>query len=317
MITCLIATTGDPSTQAHQQAAFWPDCRTLAKSTHPWRTASKAEPPYEPWTGCAQVGGLAAGSGGVWRSLSASGRWESGEGWIAGYSARMQTPGASAVQEVCLPSPAMELLREGIPRSRGLAHSSRQTPSLALQCWQVAGLRDAQPPTCIHCTDAQFSQQHLAFRHPVLLMLLPSPKHCCACLGAGLQLPLGAGQLRAPALRQLPGARRAAGAALRSRRRRGGHYRGVRGRGGGACAEPGAAGQHAARWRFLRGGAALEQGWLRERERLARERRMVRRRRSAHLPGAHALFSLFLHISILLPQGAFCPACFVRCPQLI
>ena len=28
------------------------------------------------------------------------GRWESGEGWVAGYSAHMQAPGASPVQEV-------------------------------------------------------------------------------------------------------------------------------------------------------------------------------------------------------------------------
>ena len=79
-------------------------CMQSKTSSHRWSGPSKyvrdGAAADAAWL--AQVGGLAADRG-VRRSLSASGRWESGEGWIAGYSALMQAPGASPVQEVRLP----------------------------------------------------------------------------------------------------------------------------------------------------------------------------------------------------------------------
>lgn len=46
------------------------------------------------------VGGLAPPASGAPRRNSLSSRWESGEGWQAGYSALIQSPLASPVQEV-------------------------------------------------------------------------------------------------------------------------------------------------------------------------------------------------------------------------
>jgi hypothetical protein len=59
------------------------------------------------------VGGLAPpgstpNGGPAWRN-SLSSRWESGEGWQAGYSALIQSAGAQPVQEVLFPSLVLHL----------------------------------------------------------------------------------------------------------------------------------------------------------------------------------------------------------------